>query len=166
MNIICKQPDTAFSVGKLLTETALLRVWSEMLMVAHERKATLLSLLDMSAVFNYVNHLLLLLLQRLQVSVGIGGTALHQIRLFLHGRTHTADVQGWIHTRSASSSQLVVHQTRLASGTLSHRMSQISAFSLQKVKSRLVLRPICSPPQFHNNNGSVHERWRLPTLTI
>jgi len=63
------------------TETALLRVWSEMLMAADE-----LSLLDMSASFGFVDHVILL--QPLQVAVGIGDTALDWIRSFLSGRTH------------------------------------------------------------------------------
>jgi len=67
------------------TETALLRVWSDMLMAADERKVTLLSLHDMSASFDCVNHLIML--RRLQVRVGIGNTALDWIRSFLSGRT-------------------------------------------------------------------------------
>ena len=66
------------------TETALLRVWSDMLMAADERKVTFLSLLNMSAAFDCVDHLILL--QRLQVAIGIGGTALDWIRSFLSGR--------------------------------------------------------------------------------
>jgi len=42
------------------TETALLRVWSDMLLAADERKVTLLSLLDMSAAFDCVDLLILL----------------------------------------------------------------------------------------------------------
>ena len=67
------------------TETALLRVWSDMLMAADNRKVTLLSLLDMSAAFDCVDHSILL--HRLQVAVGIGSTALDWIRSFLSGRT-------------------------------------------------------------------------------
>ena len=67
------------------TETALLRVWSDMLMAADNRKVTLLSLLDMSAAFDCVDHSILR--HRLQVAVGIGSTALDWIRSFLSGRT-------------------------------------------------------------------------------
>jgi len=56
-----------------------------MLMAADERKVTLLSLLDMSATLECVKHLILL--QRLQVAVGNGDTALDWIRSFLSGRT-------------------------------------------------------------------------------
>jgi len=56
-----------------------------MLISADERKVTLLSLLDMSAAFDCVDHLILL--QHLQVAVGIGDTALNWIQLFLSGRT-------------------------------------------------------------------------------
>jgi Reverse transcriptase (RNA-dependent DNA polymerase) len=68
-----------------LAETALLRVSLDMLMAADDQKVTLLSLLDMSAAFDCVDHLILL--QRLHVAVGIAGTALDWIRSFLSGRT-------------------------------------------------------------------------------
>jgi len=54
-------------------------------MVADERKVTLLSMQDMSAAFNCVDHLILL--QNLQVAVGIGDTKLDWIWSFLGGRT-------------------------------------------------------------------------------
>ena len=38
------------------TETALLRIWSDMLMAADGRKVALLGLLDMSAAFDCVDH--------------------------------------------------------------------------------------------------------------
>ena len=49
-------------------------------MAADNRKVTLLSLLDMSAAFDCVDHSILL--RRLQVAVGIGSTALDWIRSF------------------------------------------------------------------------------------
>ena len=56
------------------TETALLRVWSDMLMAADDSKLTLLGLLDMSAAIDCVNHGILR--NRLDKSVGIRGTPL------------------------------------------------------------------------------------------
>ena len=56
------------------TETALLRIWSDILMAADDRKVTLLSLLDMSAAFDCVDHAILL--HRLEFAVGIGGVAI------------------------------------------------------------------------------------------
>ena len=56
-----------------------------MSLVADDRKVTLLSLLDMSAVFGCVDHLILI--QRLQVAFGIRGTALDWTRLFISGRS-------------------------------------------------------------------------------
>jgi len=41
------------------TETAMLRVWSDMLMAADSRRVTLLCLLDVSATFDCVDHDLL-----------------------------------------------------------------------------------------------------------
>jgi len=69
-------------------ETAQLRVWSDMLMAADERKVKLFSLLNMSAAFDFVDHHILL--QRLQVAVDIGDLALDWIRSFLRGRTQQA----------------------------------------------------------------------------
>jgi Reverse transcriptase (RNA-dependent DNA polymerase) len=66
------------------TETVLLRVSSDMLMAANDRKVTLLSLFDVAA-FDCVDHLILL--KRLQVAVGIAGTGLDWIQSFLSGRT-------------------------------------------------------------------------------
>ena len=47
------------------TETALLRVWSDILEAADEQRATLLAMLDLSAAFDCVDHTILL--QRLQL---------------------------------------------------------------------------------------------------
>ena len=47
--------DTLFNLYTL-TETAMLRVWSDILMAADRRQVTLLSLLDMSAAFDCVDH--------------------------------------------------------------------------------------------------------------
>jgi len=67
------------------TETALLRIWSDMLMAADGKKVTLLGLLDMSAAFDCVDHSILL--DRLRAVFGIEGAALEWIRSFLTGRT-------------------------------------------------------------------------------
>ena len=67
------------------TETAMLRVWSDMLMAADSRQVTLLCLLDLSAAFDFVDHDLLL--QRLQLSFSLTGVAFEWIRSFLTGRT-------------------------------------------------------------------------------
>ena len=56
------------------TETALLRVWSDILTAADRRHITLLGLLDMSAAFDCVDHDLLL--QRLQLGFGLIGVVL------------------------------------------------------------------------------------------
>ena len=81
------------------TETALLRVWSDMLMAANERRLTLLCMLDMFAAFDCVDHSILL--RHLQVGVGITGVVLHWITSLLTG--HTQQV--------AYNSQLSVTQT-------------------------------------------------------
>jgi hypothetical protein len=56
-----------------------------MLMAADNGKVTLLSLFDMSAAFDCINHPILL--HHLQVVIGIGSTAVHWIWSFLRGCT-------------------------------------------------------------------------------
>jgi len=68
------------------TETAMLRVWSDILMAADQHQVTLLALLDMSAAFDCVDHDLLL--QRLQIYFGLSNAPLEWIRLFLSDRTY------------------------------------------------------------------------------
>ena len=67
------------------TETALLRVVSDLLRAADNKKVTLLGLLDLSAAFDCVDHAILL--QRLTNRFGIVGTALDWIKSFLSDRT-------------------------------------------------------------------------------
>jgi len=74
------------------TETALLRVWSDAMMAADCRSVTMLGLIDHSAVFDCVDHTILL--QRLQVSFGLEGTVLHLVPLLFVG-PHTADRVLW-----------------------------------------------------------------------
>jgi len=66
-------------------ETALLRVWSDILTAADRRQVKLLGLLDMSAAFDCVDHDPLL--QRLQLGFGLIGVVLEWIRSFLRSRT-------------------------------------------------------------------------------
>jgi len=70
------------------TETAMLRVWSDILAAADQRQVTLLGLLDMSAAFDYVDHDLLL--QRPHYSFGMTGAVLDWISCFLR-KTHPAN---------------------------------------------------------------------------
>jgi len=67
------------------TETALLRVLSDIYTAADRQDVTLLGLLDLSAAFDCVDHDILA--RRLQQSFGICGKALAWLQLFLHGRT-------------------------------------------------------------------------------
>ena len=70
----------------------MLRIWSDMLMAANDRKVMLLDLLDMSAAFDCVDHLILL--HRLQVAFGIDGMVLNWIWSFLSGRTQQVVYNG------------------------------------------------------------------------
>ena len=66
------------------TETALLKVASDVFDAMDTGDVTILALLDLSAAFDTVDHDILL--QRLSYSYGIGGTALHWLKSFLTDR--------------------------------------------------------------------------------
>ena len=69
------------------TETAILRVLSDIYSSIDQGQVVLLALLDVSAAFNTVDHDILL--ERLSKSFGITGLAHHWIRSFLTSRTQT-----------------------------------------------------------------------------
>jgi len=83
-NDLLQHCQSAYRIGHS-TETALLHVWSDMLMAANECRLTLLCMLNMSAAFDCVDHSILL--RRLQVGAGITGVVLDWITSFLTGRT-------------------------------------------------------------------------------
>ena len=66
------------------TETAMLRVVSDTVMAADEREV-ILGMLDLSAAFDSVDHIILL--QRLRIGFGVTDVALHWIISFLTERT-------------------------------------------------------------------------------
>ena len=67
------------------TETAVLRVLSDILTAVDKQQVTLLALLDLSAAFDCVDHDILL--SRLQSTFGLGGVTLGWIRSFLTDRS-------------------------------------------------------------------------------
>jgi hypothetical protein len=74
------------------TETALLRVISDLLNAMDKQEVTLLGLLDLSAAFDCVDHDILL--SRLERTFGIHGSALGWIRSFLTDRTQRVTFRG------------------------------------------------------------------------
>jgi len=64
----------------------LLHVWSDVLTAAGSRRVTLLSLIDLSAAFDCVDHDILL--ERLRISFGLDDIVLRWIRCYLSDRTH------------------------------------------------------------------------------
>ena len=67
------------------TETAALRVFSDILEAVDSGDVAALVLLDLSAAFDTVDHAILC--RRLQVSYGLGGPVLDWFRSYLHGRS-------------------------------------------------------------------------------
>ena len=74
------------------TETAMVRVLSDVLTAADTRQVTLLGLLDMSAAFDCVDHSILL--QRLERNFGVSGLALQWLTSFLTNRTQRVTYNG------------------------------------------------------------------------
>ena len=67
------------------TETALLKIYNDILMAMNRQDVVLLVLLDLSAAFDTVEHSVLL--SRLSTSFGIRGTALEWFASYLSGRS-------------------------------------------------------------------------------
>ena len=82
------------------TETAVLKVTSDILQEMDRGKLTVLVLLDLSAAFDTVDHHVLL--ERLRISFGVGGTALLWLSSYLTNRTQS------VRTGTAASSPSVV----------------------------------------------------------
>jgi len=78
------------------TETALLRVWSDMLNAADTRQVTVLGLPDLSAAFDCVDHDLLL--QRLEHGFGLADVVLRWIHSFMSDRTQQVAYGGQLST--------------------------------------------------------------------
>jgi len=74
------------------TETAMFRVWSDILTSADVREVTLLGLLDLSAASDCVDHGILL--QRLEVVFGLAGTVLRWICSLLTDQTQQVSYRG------------------------------------------------------------------------
>jgi len=68
------------------TKTALLKILSDALIAADDKKVTLLALLELSAAFNCVDYEILL--SKLQCKFGLGGAALGWIPSYLSDSTH------------------------------------------------------------------------------
>ena len=81
-----------FQNSRHSTETAVLKVLSDIFTATDQGSIDLLGLLDMSAAFDTVDHEILLL--RLESSFGISGTALAWLRSFLSGRTQQVVFNG------------------------------------------------------------------------
>ena len=74
------------------TETALLKVQSDILLNMDDQKVTLLVMLDLSAAFNTIDHSILL--ETLSSGLGVGGTALKWFTSYLSQRTQQVQIKG------------------------------------------------------------------------
>ena len=74
------------------TETALLKIYNDILMAMNRQEVVLLVLLDLSAAFDTVEHSVLL--SRLSTSFGIRGTALEWFVSYLSGRSQRVSLSG------------------------------------------------------------------------
>ena len=74
------------------TETALIRVMNDLLVAVDEGDAVILTLLDQSAAFDTIDHLVLL--ERLKVRFGVDGAALRWFESYLSDRRQSVSVSG------------------------------------------------------------------------
>ena len=74
------------------TETALLQIVNDLLAALDANHISLLSLLDLSAAFDTIDHSVLL--SRFHHTFGISGTALSWFQSYLSDRTHVVSVNG------------------------------------------------------------------------
>ena len=74
------------------TESALLKVFSDLCKAVDEGNICLLGLLDLSSAFDTIDHEILL--SRLKITFGIDGVALEWFRSYLSGRTQSVRVSG------------------------------------------------------------------------
>ena len=74
------------------TETALLRVYNDVMFCIDQGKGCILVLLDLSAAFDTVDHAVLF--NRLEHSLGISGTALSLLKSYLQGRSQCVQIDG------------------------------------------------------------------------
>ena len=74
------------------TETALLKIYNDILMAMNRQEVVLLVLLDLSAAFDTVEHSVLI--SRLSTSFGIRGTVLEWFVSYLSGRSQRVSLSG------------------------------------------------------------------------
>ena len=74
------------------TETALLKIYNDILMAMNRQEVVLLVLLDLSAAFDTVEHSVLL--SRLSTSFGVRGTAQEWFASYLSGRSQRVSLSG------------------------------------------------------------------------
>ena len=91
MNKLLPDQQSAYRQGHS-TETALLKIFSDILDAADSAQVTLLGLLDLNAAFDTVDHDILL--TRLQKSYCVGGTVLAWILSFIQGRQQSVTLNG------------------------------------------------------------------------
>ena len=77
-------PNQSAYTSNCSTETSLLRVWTDILLAVDSAKAVVLTMLDLSAAFDTIDHQILL--NRLHDCYGFRGTALRWMQSYLSGR--------------------------------------------------------------------------------
>lgn len=104
-NDLYETSQSAYRLGHS-TETALLKVVNDLLLSIDDRNVSILTLLDLSAAFDTIDHATLL--QRLEHVFGVHDLALQWFSSYLSGRTQSINVDG--HVSSPKSIQFGVPQ--------------------------------------------------------
>ena len=129
------------------TETATLRVLSDLLQSVDQGDVAVLVLLDLSAAFDTVDHAILV--RRLELSFGIIGPALEWFQSYLTGRSQ--------HVRQGTDTSPITSLTcGVPQGSvLGPVLFLLYTAELQEIVTRHALRPICMPTTT-TSMGAVH----------
>ena len=120
------------------TESALLKVTSDALLAADQGKLTLLGMLDMSAAFDCVDHIILV--RRLNVSFGIDENALEWIVSYITGRRQYVRYNG--RTSEISLVECGDLKARCSDRCISSFLQQMSSASLTSTASLFMDMPM------------------------
>ena len=144
------------------TETALLKVQSDILLSMDDQKVTLLVMLDLSAAFDIIDQSILL--ENLGSGFGVGGTALKGFTSYLSQRTQQVQIKGTL----SGKKQLTTGVRQgpclgpvlftFCRPSLDHRKAPPRSPGLCRWPSSL---PVIQTHSFHESNSLSRCHWKL-----
>ena len=122
------------------TQTALLKVFSDILTKMDDKELVFLTLLDLSAAFDTVDHHILV--NRLRSCIGITEGAIEWIQSYLHDRTQKVIVNGSLEGKFSTATGMLCTSRLIAGAFVLFRLYQAtgSSFALTRFPVSLVCR--------------------------